>query len=1025
MFSARSLALFLVLASLCIGVAHGQLVKLNNFDRPVNNALLPSPSIKALYQDQHGFIWFGTTVGLIRLDGSTQQEYQHNPALRNTLSNSEISIAGITEHAGYLWIGTSKGLNRYDYVSDSFTRYLDGVQYASDQCGNVVSSIVAKDAETLWLATNNGLCAFNILTGESSVIQHEKGNPHSLSSNAISKIVKDKEGNLWLGTNNGLNFFNTSTAQVRRFLSKNDSLQVDDNPFLVFTLYLDGETLWIGTLQGLKTLNTRTFAIGNLLDDTLNKPFPGKIISRFLRDANDDFWIATFDEGLCKISSDRKTWQCFKHQAGDAYSLVDNRTSALMIDREQQLWVGTWGGLCKMGVNPGFETIKINYDNAYLPEPAVTAILEIDSANVLIGTADQGVYKAASLAKKSPELQQLNKLYIRSITQGEHAFWLGTSSQGIHQLDKTTFRTQKAFENARVNQWVYNILIDNKGKLWVTSASTGLSRFETETSSISKQFLASRHPDSLSSNHPWPIIQGSDGTIWIGTINGGLNRLDPKNNTFQRYQSDLTDSNSISHNDVIHISEDSEGYIWLATQLGVNRFNPKTTKFKAYTEANGLADNQVFCVLNDAQERVWIATRQGLSVFDKQSETFTNFYAENGLPKTQFFPDACHIGPSGRFYFGTESGLLTFRPETIKVDETTPPPIAITGFELNREKQALTSPLELDYNQNTLTFYVAALSFVNATKNEIYYRLLGSSNTAWIALQSRDIRFEDLNPGHYILEISATNSFGHKSNSTLRQAFSIAPPYWRTWWFRMLAILSLLLLGYIGYGIRVQYLLGLAQKTYESELKIERLRNDIAADFHDGLGGDLGSLGIDMDLLANQPDIPVSIKEHLKGFTQKLKRISALRREMSWIMDANYDSFKHLIDRIPQIAFDIVPRGKLHLDLPQDAPEIQLPMYARRHLLFFMKEAMHNAVKHAQASTIVVKITQEHDAHSFCISDDGIGFDPERVERGRGLENMEHRANALNGKLAILKQDPTGTIIKLTVYMEDFSHDEG
>ncbi|MCL7455540.1 MAG: ATP-binding protein, partial [Anaerolineae bacterium] len=78
---------------------------------------------------------------------------------------------------------------------------------------------------------------------------------------------------------------------------------------------------------------------------------------------------------------------------------------------------------------------------------------------------------------------------------------------------------------------------------------------------------------------------------------------------------------------------------------------------------------------------------------------------------------------------------------------------------------------------------------------------------------------------------------------------------------------------------------------------------------------------------------------------------------------------------------------------------------------------LNNALKHAAAGSVTVRIEAEGDRLRLEVSDDGRGFDPDRVwgEGGMGLESMRQRAERLHGTFEISSGPGQGTSVRVTV----------
>ena len=81
--------------------------------------------------------------------------------------------------------------------------------------------------------------------------------------------------------------------------------------------------------------------------------------------------------------------------------------------------------------------------------------------------------------------------------------------------------------------------------------------------------------------------------------------------------------------------------------------------------------------------------------------------------------------------------------------------------------------------------------------------------------------------------------------------------------------------------------------------------------------------------------------------------------------------------------------------LGRHPPDVEAAVY------FCCPEALQNVVKHGAATTVLLRLEQDHDRLRFSVADDGVGFDPERTRQGAGLANMTDRIGAVGGELEV------------------------
>jgi signal transduction histidine kinase len=76
---------------------------------------------------------------------------------------------------------------------------------------------------------------------------------------------------------------------------------------------------------------------------------------------------------------------------------------------------------------------------------------------------------------------------------------------------------------------------------------------------------------------------------------------------------------------------------------------------------------------------------------------------------------------------------------------------------------------------------------------------------------------------------------------------------------------------------------------------------------------------------------------------------------------------------------------------------------------FCVLEALQNASKYANASSVTVRLARENGSLRFSVGDDGIGFDPADTPPGSGLTNMRDRLEALGGSVDVRSGPGGGT----------------
>jgi signal transduction histidine kinase len=362
---------------------------------------------------------------------------------------------------------------------------------------------------------------------------------------------------------------------------------------------------------------------------------------------------------------------------------------------------------------------------------------------------------------------------------------------------------------------------------------------------------------------------------------------------------------------------------------------------------------------------------------------------------------------AGALLVGGERGLTLFDPAAVPID-TTGPRVALTGLLVDEQPHALSRtpegglrPVTLPHHRNDLTLRFAALDLRAPARNR--YRLRLRDGAAWTDLGAdATARLFGLAPGTYDLQIAGANADGYWSRAPVTLPLRIRPPFWRAWWFY--GLLGLGLAGLLGgaYQYRVRQL-----------LRVERTRQRIADDLHDDIGSKISSVALRLDFAGRHPNLPDATRDQLGTLTHAARGVVDDLRDAVWIVDGAHDTLADLVGRIEQFARAVLAGHDHTLALPDAVPARTLDMSTRRHLYLLAKEALHNAVRHAEAARIDVRLATPPGRLVVTVADDGTGFDATGPSAGRGLKTMRRRAEAVGATLTVTSAPGHGTTVCL------------
>jgi signal transduction histidine kinase len=363
---------------------------------------------------------------------------------------------------------------------------------------------------------------------------------------------------------------------------------------------------------------------------------------------------------------------------------------------------------------------------------------------------------------------------------------------------------------------VISLFNDRSGDFWAGTfwCNGGVNRFDRKTN----RFIPFNSANSdLSENTVFSIYQDYYGVLWMGT-NAGLNCFNKELQKFNKYLPLEKDSSSLSQETVMSIIESPDSTLWVGTADGLNKFDRKTQKFKRFYELNGLAGNYIEGMEIDKSGHIWIGTNKGISKFNPKTEKFINFNASHGLQGNEFFRCSHYKDREGYMYFGGTNGFNTFNPEEIK-EEVRKPRVVLTDFTVFNQQVSIggkISPLKkyiseadnivLAYNQNSFTLEFAALNFISPEETRYAYKLEGFDKN-WIFSGSRRVAtYTNISPGRYTFRVKVPMNSGIANEEGTSILIEIKPPYWQTWWFRLMAILFITfsLFGFFAYRVRTE-----------------------------------------------------------------------------------------------------------------------------------------------------------------------------------------------------------------------------
>jgi len=778
--------------------------------------------IRAIAQDQQGFMWFGSANGLARYDGRDIKLYQSEANNPTRISSNTVNDL-LVDSKGYLWAGSYWGLNRYDPKHDVFRYYV-----------------------------------------------HEFAVPNSLdrpSHNSVITLLEDKHGMIWFGTDGGgLNRFNPETHKFKHIThDPQDSNSIASNT--IREVYYDSQDhIWIGYRDGGVDRLSHT-PDGNIHQvkhfTPSNSGLSSSRINAILEDSKGHIWVATRN-GLNRLDKQTQQFTTYKTDPEDKHALASNFIRQLIIDQYDRLWVIGSDGWQYVYREESDDFIR------YFNDIAMSARVAFNNqqGEFWIGYSPKGLTRLDRYASAFQNYHHtpgkdnsLSHSDIFSVVEDHDAnLWVGTR-KGLNHIDRKTgeirrYTKDPSNPNAPKIQFISALLMENPSTLWLGSNWDGLKRLDLNTGHFTHYMPEEGNPNSLINREIWSILKDSQENIWVGTNRATLNRYDRKKDHFQRFQvlpdklgsgrilaqfedsrgdlwfagddglfrkelnttvfehfpeySNKTIRPSLPSLRAIH--EDSKGNMWFATGgKGINKWNVADDTYHVYKNPEGHSHNVIMGILEDDKGMLWLSSANGISRFDPVKKEFRNYTSQHGLAGNQHHLPVSLKTSSGELAFGSSEGLTIFNPDHI-YENTQAPKVVITEMRLfNRVvtpnplsmssflKQAITHTKALTFNhkQSVFSFQFSVLNYDIPEMNQYAYMLEGF-DSGWVYSGSRNTAtYTNLDPGYYVFKVKGSNNEGVWNEEGSAIAITVLPPWWRSWWAFSIYILIFALISWL------------------------------------------------------------------------------------------------------------------------------------------------------------------------------------------------------------------------------------
>ncbi len=725
-------------------------------------------------------MWFGSTEGLNRYNGTEIEVFRPNPHDIGLTENTIYKICG--NKSGTIYLQNSYDLVRYDIHKQQFQSIHQGE----------VNAIAYSDC-TLWTIIGNRIMQYDEQSKQlKEYVALDKNITQSLC------IFPVKDGTIWVGTHTGLYSISAKNPKEQKNIKNN--IRVD-------CIYQDRDSnLWIGTF------NDGVFVIdpkGNITNyqyQTGRNSLSSNQVRSFSEDNLGNIWVATF-YGLNSFNPKKKQWKQYTNNDNISHSLSHSSVFSLYKDNQGTIWAGTYFG----GVNyfnPEsdifyFYEPKSSYSN-YLSFPYVGEMVEDKYQNLWICT-EGGNFNCLNLSTKQfsrytfdePGSKSFKSYNQKSICY--HAekdlIYIGLHNGGVAVFDlknkKKRILKHENSPSSLPNNTINKIQLH--GNILYLMTQSGLVKMDINTEHF---YPISENPEIKNAcvgTKIYTFFIDTKDRLWLCKTNG-IKSINLKSGEIHEYNYDKKNERSICRLGIINMFENRKGELFFASAgAGIFKYNPETNDFDNYTEEkNGLLSNYCYHISETPSGNLILLHNKGFSIFNPQKPNEHIFSSSSKFPISGFNAgNTSYTTRNNEIFVGGVNGLVSFfesdLPKINKDYSLYFDKLFINNKPVYPNDQnntlkialPLCSEINLKYNQNNFTIKFATSNYLQLMSLNYEYKLEGFDK-AWIPTQTKSISYTNLNIGSYTLHIREIAKSENKNSKIYCLVIHINPPFYRT-----------------------------------------------------------------------------------------------------------------------------------------------------------------------------------------------------------------------------------------------------